>query len=495
MRKTVWSLFFGNFLSKMLGLIREVATAALFGTGSIAGAFRTSQSAVLIPINFLISDALNSAFVPQYKHFQAQSENKACNFFWTVYALFGVFSLLLTIALWTLAERWLGLLAPGLDAATMSKAILMTRIMALGVFFYISSAMLMFLAMAHDDALPMSVRPLVQNAGLIAGVLAAYLTESPETIAWGFTLSYAIYFGWATTRLVRSRLLNFPAAWDYPGTRIILRSFWQTLRPLLLLPVFSQGNIVTERAVASLIGLTAISALDYARFVSETLVLLISMPIAFAGLAHWSGLGAEAIRQRLDKVLLLMMAVSVPISAFLAVHAHTVVQVAYGRGAFDAESVRVTGDILLGTALGLWAQVIGYVLVKALNAQMRNRAVLWVMAAALLANTAINLGLHTRLGAVTLGLGSAAYGLVLLGGCLTALGLWRRLLPAAATMALGCAGYVLLSHWLPTTDNMWRQLALACTTALLYWGLWVALVPSLRKALLEQVPARWRSTS
>lgn len=495
MRSAVIRLFQGGLASKVLGLVREVLTAGFFGTGALIGAFRVAQSGTLVPVNFLTSDATNSAFVPQYKQLLGQGVDKGRTLFWALLALFGLLAMAVLLALWLGAEFWVTTLAPGLDPQTKTLARGMLQIMALGVPFYLLSALVMFLSMAHADFGAMAIRPTVQNLGLIAGVLLAFATDNPWFLAWGFTASYVLFSAWVVLRARRQGILMLPASWNWPATREVMHAFWRTLRPLVMLPFMLQGNIVVERAVASLVGLAAVSALDYARFISETLILLLSVPVAFAGLAHWSGLGAEAIKQRLDKVLLLMMAVSVPISAFLAVHAHTVVQVAYGRGAFDAESVRVTGDILLGTAVGLWAQVIGYVLVKALNAQMRNRAVLWVMAVALLANTAINLGLHTRLGAVTLGLGSAAYGLVLLGGCLTALGLWRRLLPAAATMALGCAGYVLLSHWLPTTDNMWRQLALACTTALLYWGLWVALVPSLRKALLEQVPARWRSTS
>jgi putative peptidoglycan lipid II flippase len=447
----------------------------------------------LTPVNFLTGDILNAAFIPQYTQLREQQQDSAQTLFWTLAAMFGGIALLLPALLWWAAGRWVGVLAPGVDTQTQELAITMLRIMAVGIPFYLWSALLAFLAMAHKDFGPMALRPVVQNLGMIAGAVLAVVLDSVWFLAWGFTVSYVLLSGWATWRARRAGFLLFPDLWSWPEAGEVMRAFWRTLRPLVMLPFMLQGNIVVERAVASLVGLAAVSALDYARFVSETLILLLSVPVAFAGLAHWSGLSGEAIRKRLETVLRLLMAVSVPISAFLAVHAHTVVQAAYGRGAFDDESVRVTGDILQGTAVGLWAQVVGYVLLKALNAQMRNSAVLWVMGIALLANIAVNLGLHHQLGAMTLGLGSSAYGLILLGGCLTALGLWKQVLPVAATMAIGCAGFMLLSHWLPTADNVWRQLSIACTAALFYWGLWVFLVPSLRKLLMDQIPKSWRT--
>lgn len=495
MRRAIIQVFTGNLTSKALGLGREILTAALFGTGQAIGAFRVAQTGALAPVNFFTSDSLNSAFIPQYKRFMADSSDKAHTFFWSLCAVFGFLASLIGSALWFGAPPWVSTLAPGLEPETIALAVSMLQIMALGVPFYLMSALLMFLGMANDDFVPMAIRPVVQNIGMIFGVLLAFALHDMLFLAWGFTASYIAFSIWVLVRSFRSGFLGLPDVWDWPQAREVMHAFWLTLRPLLLLPVMLQGNIIVERAVASLIGLAAISALDYARFVSETLILLVSVPVAFAGLAHWSGLSAEVIRQRLHKVLMLMLVVAVPASAFLAAHAHVVVEAVYARGAFDAESVRVTGDILFGIALGLWAQVIGYVLIKALNAQMRNRAVVWVMAAALLANVTFNLTMYPYLDAMTLGLGNTAYGLVLLGGTLTALGLWKDTFRAGWLMACGAAGYLLLDHWLPLPGGAWCNLAMASGFALIYWMAWIALVPLMRHAVVEAIAPKWRKTA
>lgn len=62
------------------------------------------------------------------------------------------------------------------------------------------------------------------------------------------------------------------------------------------------------------------------------------------------------------------------------------------RGAFDQHSVTVTTDIIQGMCIGLWAQVIGYIFIKALSAHLNNKKVLVVMMVALLSNAVVNFG-------------------------------------------------------------------------------------------------------
>jgi putative peptidoglycan lipid II flippase len=320
--------------------------------------------------------------------------------------------------------------------------------------------------------------------------VAAFFMDNPAYFAWGFTVGYLIFGAWALRRVWRTGLLALPATCEWPRFSEVLRAFWETLRPLLLLPVILQGNIALERVIASLIGLIVVSALDYARFLTDTLIFLVSMPVALAGLVSWSGLDEAEMRERLKRVLVLMLLIAVPTSVFLSVHSHRVVAALYGRGAFDAQSVQATGDILFGISLGLWAQVVGYVLIKALNAQLRNRSVLWVMASALAANAITNIALYGRLGAMTLGLGNTVYGLVLLVGALSALGLWRELASSSMMIVLGSAGYLLANFFLPLSENVWSSLVLAGTFALAYWSVWVGVVPSLRHAVLNAIGSR-----
>ncbi|MDS0113456.1 hypothetical protein QYE88_26710, partial [Enterobacter hormaechei subsp. steigerwaltii] len=77
MKKAISQLLGGNMLSKVLGLVREVLMAKFFGTGDINGAYRIAQTGTLVPINFMTSDSLNSAFIPLYKKYLTENEFRA----------------------------------------------------------------------------------------------------------------------------------------------------------------------------------------------------------------------------------------------------------------------------------------------------------------------------------------------------------------------------------------------------------------------------------
>src|SRR5690606_14050954 len=213
-------------------------------------------------------------------------------------------------------------------------------------------------------------------------------------------------------------------------------------------------------------------------------IFLVSVPMAFVGLTHWSGLSREDMHERLVKAVSLMLIISIPVSAFLFTHAHTIIEVVYARGAFDETSVRMTGDVLLGMAVGLWAHVIGYVMIKALNAQMRNGIVVWVTVVALMSNVIFNLTMHSQLGALALGLGTSLQGAVLFCLTIATLGLGRHLPRPALWMTAGAVVLLCIHFWIPASQEGWQQLILAIFIAAIYWTVWIAAVPSLRHVVV-----------
>lgn len=203
--------------------------------------------------------------------------------------------------------------------------------MSLGITLYLSSALINYVEMAHDDFLPMSMRPSIQNFGMLLGALFAYIIGNPIYLAWGFTFSYLVFFIWVLIRGLNKGILNLPEKIDSKTLKSVILNFWRTLRPLIFLPFLYQGNIAVERAVATLISITAVSALDYAKFITETLLLVVSTPVALAGLASWGGLQPEHIKARLIETFSLLILFAVPVSLFLGVHANLVVTILFAR--------------------------------------------------------------------------------------------------------------------------------------------------------------------
>jgi putative peptidoglycan lipid II flippase len=473
-------LFSGSVLGKFVGLFREVLLAALFGTTAPVGAIRIAQTATLIPAHFITTDSLAAVFLPLYKRLAKEDADNAQALFWSVGAVLLGLSIVIMLVLFWLAPAWVGVLAPGFSPSEQAMAASFVTVMALALPLYIAGSLFAYLDMGHGSYLLASMRTSIQSLGLIGGTLTAYWFGRPVLLAWGFTAAYTAFAIWGLARTGKRGELQPRWAMMREKAPAVLRDFWQTWRPLMVLPVLLQGNIALERIVASLIGSQVVPALDYARFITETGVVLLATPLGLAGLSELSGLSTTETRDRITRVLRPMLILSVPVSAFLALHSKPVIDILYQRGAFGEESADVTQSILFGLSLGFWGHMAGYVLLKALNAQLRNREVFWFMATALGLNAAINVSMYQTWGPVTLGIGSSVFGLTLFVTGVLAVGVGRAVWATVGWLAIGVMLYVPLSPLVPAAP----LLVMPALFFLLYWGAFVLIVPPLRRAIL-----------
>lgn len=494
----------GGLVGKVLGLVREVLLAALFGAGRAVAANRVAMTATLIPINFFTADALTAGFLPLYLRYRRERLDLALALYRAVRALLAVFSLVLVAALLLGRRYWVDLLAPGLDPRTAELAATMLGIAALSVPCYVQYNLYALVGLAHDDVRLINLRPSAQSLGLIGATVAAYLSGDVVLLAWGFTVPYLLLCGWGAYWIRRRGYLaegatTAPAVAAPDGTpdpppgtayRVAVGEFWRRLRPLLLIPVILQGSIGVERAVGSLLGVEVVAATEYARFVVDSCMALLAAPLGLAGLASFAKMDPGDVAGALRRLLPPVLFVAVPLSLILCLNSRGIVTLLYARGAFDERAVDVSATLLLGFALGVWAQVIGYTLVKVLNARGANRQVAIVMAVSCAAAAAANLLLFRHWGAVTLGVAASVGGLLtfvlsarLLGVLGHTLRLGAALLPAAAGAA--GLGYLLAGPGLP-------RLFASVGAILLVWIGYAALVPRLRRTFLAAFWTRAR---
>ncbi|MEE6263828.1 lipid II flippase MurJ [Plantactinospora sonchi] len=495
-------LVLGGLTGKALGLVREVLLAALFGAGRVVAANRVSLTATLVPINFFTADALSAGFLPQYVRYRQERPAMALVLYRAVRTLLAAFSLLLVAGLLIGRHHWVGLLAPGLDPETARIAATMLGIAALSVPAYVQYNLYTLVGLAHDDVQLINIRPSVQSLGLIAATVAAYLTGHVSLLAWGFTVPYLLLLAWGAYWIRRRGYLRAPGP-EEPGEpvngerpanrdayRIALGEFWRRLRPLLLVPVILQGAIAVERAVGSLLGVEVVAATEYARFVVDSCMALLAAPLGLAGLASFARMAPGDVAGGLRRLLPPVLFVTVPLSLILSLNSTGIVTLLYARGMFDERAVEVSATLLLGFALGIWAQVIGYTLVKVLNARGANVRVAWVNAVSFGAAAAVNLLLFRHWGPFTLGAAASVGGLLmfllsarLLGVLGYSARLIAALLPGAVLAAL--AGYLLAGPGI-------LRLLVSCVGILLVWVGYAAVVPGVRRTFLVGIWDRAR---
>lgn len=493
MAETFLRLVLGGIAGKILGVLREVLLAALFGAGRVVAANRIALTATLIPINFFTADALSAGFLPLYVQYSQERPAMARALYRSVRLLLIAFSLLLTVALFLGQGMWVRVLGPGLDPDTASIAAAMLGIAALGVPFYVLYNLYTLVGLANDDVRLINLRASCQSIGLIFATVAAYLSGHVSLLAWGFTAPYMALWCWGACWVRRRGYLQKSEAsaltpCDRTFYRLALAMFWRRLRPLLVVPVILQGSIAVERAVGSLLGVEVVAATEYARFVVDSFMALLAAPLGLAGLAAFAKMNPREVAGGLQRLIPPVLLVTVPLSVILCINSREVVSVLYGRGQFDDRAVDVSSVMLLGFALGIWAQVLGYTLVKVLNARGFNLKATLVMCLSFAVAICLNLLLFRYWGAFTLGVSASVGGLVMFLASARALAMLRFSLGLLAVLLPGVVASSVAGYLLSGSGVV--RLAASSTGILLVWAAYVALVPKLRQAFLSGIWAR-----
>lgn len=498
MAKIFLRLVLGGIAGKVLGLLREVLLAALFGAGRVVAANRIALTATLIPINFFTADALTAGFLPLYMQYSQDRPAMAHALYRCVRLLLMALSLTLMTVLLLGRHAWIGLLGPGLDARTANIAVAMLEIAALGLPFYVLYNLYTLVGLANDDVRLINLRASFQSLGLICATVAAYASGQVALLAWGFTVPYAVLWCWGAYWVrrrgyLRGTFLSTLQGVDRTAYKLALVMFWRRLRPLLLIPVVLQGAIAVERAVGSILGVEVVAATEYARFVIDSSMALLAAPLGLAGLASFAKMDHRDVVSGLQRLIPPVLLVTIPLSVILCTNSREVIAFLYGRGQFDAHAINVSSVMLLGFAFGIWAQVLGYTFVKVLNARGSNFRATVVMCLSFSVAACLNLVLYRHMGAFTIGVSASVGGIVMfvasahvLGVLRFSLGLLTVSLPGV--IAGTVAGYLL------SGPGVIRLLA-ASAAILLVWTMYVAVVPPLRRRFLAAIFKRIRRSS
>lgn len=485
MRTGFLSLLSGNLAGKLVGILRELLLAALFGTSAPVSALRVATTGTFVPINLITADALSVGFLPIHSRLLVEDQRRAVIYYRSVERIVLTLTTAAALVLIVIPNLWVSVLAPGLTRGALGLAGGMLIVMSVSLPFYVHANLAAYLEMSHGRYLLASARPTVQSIGLMAGTISAFLLGQPLLLAVGFTAAYVFMSGWALLRVRGGELalISGPPISREERTEAT-RLFWRTLRPIIWLPIITQGVWVAERAITSLVNTSAVAALDYARLVTETGAVLISAPLGLLMLSSFATLSADESKARLAAITRTLALVGVPLSAVLFVGSSVITTTLYARGAFDARSTETTSAVLAGLAVGVWAQTIAYAHVKSLNAQRRNRtasivtvvgAVVWIVSQFILAH---------QYGAAGIGLGASVGGIaqvITSSICTRQMApLLHRLLLLAPVAVAACVLAI------TAREHPWTS-----TLAMVVVSVgWVLLVPELRANLLSLMRRR-----
>ncbi len=446
-RRLVILLMLGAIFSKMLGLLREVGMAHMFGTTLTADAFRAALTGVFLPLAILQNETVPAVLIPMYRDWRERARI-AQRFTALAITVTLLGAIIMAGVAWA-SSYWVMALVGGFTAEARELTRVFIMILALGM----PASVLLNILSAAEIALGRSrlatIRASMLNISMILGLAVVFLTGSVLALPIAFVVAFNGLALWGVITLRREGILSFEdLRWSDVGE--VQKEFWRRIRPLLAMPIAEQANIWIERLTASRLGIGAVSAIDYARTITESAVLFISQPLGLALLA----LPADPKpRERVEKLSRPLLACGLPICVWLAIFGPEVTAFLFSRGAFNQTAVELTGQALRGISIGLWATTLGWVLLRMLNSAGQNRQATVILLAGFVVNMTSNLILAEvpaakAYGPFIIGAGESLRGFVLLFG---------------SAMVLGCGRLVLRL----------TVLAMPMTLVMLGLGLWI----------------------
>ncbi|MBV9279657.1 MAG: murein biosynthesis integral membrane protein MurJ [Chloroflexi bacterium] len=342
-------------LSRILGLLRNVVIADIFGNSRAVEAY---FAAFRIPdtIFLLVSGgALASAFIPTFAGLLADDEtSEAWRVASTVLTTLALSLAGLAVVAWVLAPPVMSVLVPGFTPGQRGLTVDLTRIMLLQPIFLGLSALVTAILQSYGRFALTAVAPLVYNLCVIAGGLLG-ATLGVRALAWSVVVGAVaqLVIQVPGLRYELRRYLRLQVDWRSPRAREVLRLFGPRVVGLAAF----QAMLLITLVLASILPPGNVAAINYAWP-------LIMFPIGALGTAAatvifptLSRLSAaedfSAVRRTVNRSLRLVLFLALPASVGLVVLRRPVINLLFHHGNWTHMATEQTAFALLFYALAI----------------------------------------------------------------------------------------------------------------------------------------------
>jgi putative peptidoglycan lipid II flippase len=349
-----------TLLSRLLGFIRDVLVARLFGAGFIADAFFVAFRIPNLLRSFVAEGALTSAFVPVFADELRAGMPQAQRALSAVGTLLLVITALLALLGIVLAEPVVLLFAPGFTSTPekLRLCVLLTQIMFP---FIIWVSLVSLINGALNSAKIFGAAAWAQvwmNLILILGaVLANFFIDTSAAII----LAASVLVGGVIQVVTQIPALH-RAGFRLAPTRTLItpvtrRVLWLLLPATLGAAVY-QISIFFNTLLASLLPEGSVSWLFYADRLTQLPIGVFTVSLASVILPTLAAAQASGDRESFGRSLVDSLRytsfVIIPLSLGTFILAEPLIRLMFERGAFSAESTVRTAQAVQTLALGLW---------------------------------------------------------------------------------------------------------------------------------------------
>jgi putative peptidoglycan lipid II flippase len=370
----------GILLSRIAGLLREVAVSAYLGVSATADVFKAALRIPNLLQNLLGEGVLSASFIPVYSRLLEEDRTRARKLAGNVLGLLLVVTAAIVAVGVLIAPVLTRIITPGFEGESFELAVTLLRIMFPGIAFLVLSAFCLGVLNSHRQFFLSYVSPVVWNAAQIAIVVAVGLAGATKVglahaLAWGVVVGSVLQMA-VQVRPVRQQLRGAHLSVDRGNPEV--RDVLQRFTPVLVGRGVVQLITYVDLILASLLAVGAVSALTYGQVLYLLPISLFGMAVAAAELPELSRLGREgrgAIKERLHtgmERITFYVAFTVAVYVFAG---DVIVGALLQRGEFEASDSRLVWFVVGAFALGLIGTTRSRLLQNGLYALDRSRVV------------------------------------------------------------------------------------------------------------------------
>lgn len=385
-----------TFFSRIVGFIRDMVIAQLFGAGAGIDAFLLAFKIPNFMRRLFAEGAFSQAFVPVLSEYRTRESQQSVKEL--VDKVFGALGIVLLIVsfLGVVGAPWfIRLFAPGFDSTDVRFG-LACHLLQLTFPYILLISLTAFAAGIQNTyrqfAMP-AFTPVLLNVSLIlaAWFLSPYFKEPVEALAWGVLLAGISQLCFQIPFLAKLALLPSPKLdWHDSGVKRILR----LMVPALIGASVMQVNLLVDTIFASFLPVGSLTWLYYSDRLLEFPIGIFGVALATVVLPHLSEQYAQnshrGFSASMDWALRWILLIGVPATIGLTLMAGPMLAALFQYGRFSAHDAIMAARSLTALSLGLVCFLAVKVLVSAFYARQNTKFPVKVAIFAMLANVVFN---------------------------------------------------------------------------------------------------------
>lgn len=347
-----------TFLSRIFGLIRDMAIAYAFGAHAAADAFFVAFRIPNLLRRLFAEGALTISFVPVFSEYLRRDRNEAKRVVDIAFSLLGAILIGVVIVGIVAAPLLVRLIAYGFteNPEKLDLTITLTRLMFPYIFLVSLAALGMGVLNSLKHFAVPAAAPIVLNLGIIFGALALTFFFDPPVVglAVGVLIGGAFQLGIHLPAMKRYGMMpRLRRGWNHPAVKKIA--------PMMAMAAYGaavyQVNVIVITFLASFLAEGSVSWLWYADRVMEFPLGIFGISLATVLLPTLSDQAAagdrDGMRETLNYGLRMTFFMTIPAMGGLMILSDPIIRILFEHGTFSSVSTAATANALIYFAIGL----------------------------------------------------------------------------------------------------------------------------------------------